>query len=78
MQKNKLSVIFDKAREEDDFGNGRYVRSVIEKALMAQATRIVNQDFESLSKTELITLRAEDIETPECAKKSRLKLGFCA
>ena len=76
--KNKLSVIFDKAREEDDFGNGRYVRSVIEKALMAQATRIVNQDFESLSKTELITLRAEDIETPECAKKSRLKLGFCA
>ena len=76
--KNKLSAVFDKAREEDDFGNGRYVRSVIEKALMAQATRIVNQNFESLSRTELITLRAEDIELPECAKKPRLKLGFCA
>lgn len=74
----KLLAIFESAREEEDFGNGRYVRSAIEKAMMAQASRIVRSDMESLSKTELSMLIAEDIEMPKTTKSKRLKLGFCA
>lgn len=74
----KLVGIFESAREDEDFGNGRYVRSAIEKAMMAQASRVVKEDLESLTKTELSTIVAEDVEMPKVAKPKRLKLGFCA
>ncbi|WP_251198367.1 AAA family ATPase [Anaerotardibacter muris] len=75
---SKLSGIFDAARKEEDFGNGRYARSLIEKAIMAQSSRIINQDLETLNKTELNTLCAEDIDEPTPAHKKTPKLGFCA
>lgn len=75
---DKLSGIFDVARKEDDFGNGRYARSLIEKAIMAQSSRIIKQDLEALNKTELNTLCAEDIEEPAITHQKLPKLGFCA
>lgn len=45
---NKLTGLFDAARNESDFGNGRYVRNVIEKAKMAQASRLLTMDFDSI------------------------------
>ncbi|MFQ9408724.1 MAG: hypothetical protein ACLR10_06990 [Oscillospiraceae bacterium] len=35
--------------DRGDFGNGRYVRNILEKAKMAQATRLLTQDYESLT-----------------------------
>lgn len=44
----KLYGLFDAARTGSDFGNGRFVRNVIEKAKMAQATRLLTMDFDSV------------------------------
>ena len=51
----KLASVFETARRQADFGNGRYVRNVLEKAKMAQATRLLTQDYESLTQEDLTT-----------------------
>lgn len=74
----KLASVFETARRQGDFGNGRYVRNILEKAKMAQATRLLTQDYESLTQKEITTLRAEDIEMPEIAAPARPRIGFSA
>lgn len=37
----KLEPVFSSAQGQEDFGNGGYVRNIIEKAQMAQATRLL-------------------------------------
>lgn len=79
LQNVKLTGIFEEARKESDFGNGRYVRNVIEKAKMAQATRLLEMDFDSISSKDITTICAEDIEQPVLAAKTEKKrIGFCA
>lgn len=74
----KLTGLFDNARKECDFGNGRYVRNVIEKARVAQATRLLKMDFDSIKRKDLSILTAEDIEIPEPVIKTERKcIGFC-
>ena len=70
----KLTGIFDSARTESDFGNGRYVRNVIEKAKMAQATRLLAMDIDSIRSDDITTICAEDIDVPKTAEKKRI--GF--
>ena len=73
----KLTVIFNDAKSEADFGNGRYVRNIIEKAKMAQATRLLNMDFDLVGKDDIVTICAEDIEAPPVkSKKARNPIGF--
>ena len=73
----KLTVIFNDAKSESDFGNGRYVRNIIEKAKMAQATRLLNMDFDLVGKDDIVTICAEDIEAPPVkSKKARNPIGF--
>lgn len=73
----KLSSIFEAARTEPDFGNGRFVRNVLEQAKMAQATRLLAMDFECLSRNDIVTICAEDIETPTIsAKPMKRQIGF--
>lgn len=74
----KLASVFETARKQMDFGNGRYVRNILEKAKMAQATRLLTQDYESLTQKEITTLCAEDIEMPEIAAPARPRIGFSA
>ena len=75
----KLSGIFEKARAESDFGNGRYVRNIIEKAKMAHATRLLEMDFDSICGKDITTICAEDIEQPVIsAKPEKRRIGFCA
>lgn len=74
----RLESIFEDARTESDFGNGRYVRNIIEKAKMAQTTRLLTMDFDSIGKEDIVTICAEDIETPVKAKTTqKSKIGFC-
>ena len=75
----KLSGLFDTARSENDFGNGRYVRNVIEKAKMAQATSLLTMNFDSIGNEDITTIIAEDIELPKASTKPKAKqIGFCA
>lgn len=74
----KLKTIFDDARHEGDFGNGRYVRNIVEKALVAQASRLVTEDYDSVSKNDIATICAEDIEMPPKVHKKEIHVGFCA
>lgn len=75
----KMSGIFEKERTNSDFGNGRYVRNVLEKAKMAQASRLLAMDFDSLGKKDIITICADDIEMPkEETRQNKKHIGFCA
>lgn len=75
----KLYGLFDTARTESDFGNGRYVRNVIEKAKMAQATRLLTMDFDSVGSEDITTIASGDIELPKASTKPKTKqIGFCA
>ncbi|MBR3969074.1 MAG: AAA family ATPase [Clostridia bacterium] len=77
--KEKLKNVFDKAQRQNDFGNGRFARNIIEKAKMAQANRLMKADVDNISNEELITITAEDIEIlqdkPEIKK---IQIGFTA
>lgn len=56
------TVIFDKARLLDNFGNGRYVRNLVEKAIENQSVRVMNK-YESpqdVPEEELFLLTTED------------------
>ena len=74
----KLASVFETARRQADFGNGRYVRNILEKAKMAQATRLLTKGYESLTQEDITTLSAEDIEMPEIAAPARPRIGFSA
>ncbi len=76
---DKLAGIFEEARKETNFGNGRYVRNVIEKAKMAQASRLLKMDFDAVERRDIITICADDIEQPATGAKTETKrIGFCA
>ena len=75
---DKMTDIFENARTEDNFGNGRYVRNVIEKAKLAQATRLLSMDLDSIGRTDIFTICAEDIEQPvEVITADKKRIGFC-
>lgn len=75
----KLSGLLDTARSESDFGNGRYVRNVIKKAKMAQTTRLLTMNFDSIGNEDITTITAEDIKLPKASTKPKAKqIGFCA
>ena len=75
--REKLHDVFNIALKDDDFGNGRYVRNVIEKAKMAQASRLVAMDYSNITSEDVKTIVASDIEMP-VTKIKTVKFGFCA
>lgn len=72
----KLKTIFDNAITEEDFGNGRYVRNIIEKARMKQADRLIKMDVDKLTDADIKTLKAGDIEVPAKLKSDKKTYGF--
>jgi len=60
LAKDKLKDVFDIVRLEAQFGNGRYVRNLYEKAVNNQAMRL-STDMD-LTKDDLITIIDSDIE----------------
>lgn len=74
---NKLFSVLNTARKTADFGNGRYVRNLIEQARMEQANRIVQMDCEDVTEETLQTLTESDIpvlDTPRICERRRI--GF--
>ena len=74
----RLEKVFDQARTESDFGNGRYVRNIFEQAKMNQASRLLERDFDSITTEEVTTITADDIIVPTKAPKiEKRRIGFC-
>ena len=60
----KLNMVFDAAREKHDFGNGRYVRNLIELSTLKQASRLAKSDIDNLTDAEMRTITEADIAAP--------------
>ena len=58
--KEKLFALFEKVLREKAFGNGRYVRNVLERSVNKQALRLSSDT--DLTRDELLTIEADDIE----------------
>lgn len=74
--KNKIKGIMEQARTQEDFGNGRYARNLVEKAKMAQNSRLVHMDYESVTNEDIKRICEEDIEAPVTSKKTTNQIGF--
>ena len=73
---DKLGTLFETARKQRDFGNGRYVRNILEQARMNQASRLLEGAFEDITTEEIKTIRAADILIPETKTESLRAIGF--
>lgn len=74
---DKLRGIYEEARKSTDFGNGRFVRKLLEEAEMNIAERLMDLDESELKPEMLTTIDVDDISKPElkkCEKKSTI--GF--
>ena len=60
--RGRVSPIFEKAAGVKEFGNGRYVRNMLEKACMRQATRLVRMEQSKVTEQVAATLIADDFE----------------
>lgn len=63
----EVQYIFEKVRITNNFGNGRYVRNLIERALQKQSVRLLNarKNAGSIRKKELFLITEDDISMPE-------------
>lgn len=69
--------IFEKVRNIDDFGNGRFARKMLEEAEMNLAERICQMDETEITTEVLTTIEESDIpEIPTEMKRQIKKIGF--
>ena len=73
--------IFRRACTEAEYGNGRFVRNLIEQATLKQAQRLLPEGVKKeLSKSSVRTLTASDFEVNIAdvyEKKRKMPIGFC-
>ncbi len=73
---DRIRGIMEEALKTPDFGNGRFVRNLLDRARMAQADRLLSQDPDRITRKEVTTIRAEDIEAPKQERRTLRKIGF--
>ena len=75
----KLAQAFDAARTQSDFGNGRYVRNLIELAKINQASRLLRMDVDAITDRDLTTIDDVDIELPTLkTEPKKHTIGFAS
>ena len=69
--------IFEKIRNTDNFGNGRYARNLLERALQKQSVRLLNarENASSIRKKELFLITDDDISMLGEGLKDERKAG---
>ena len=68
---NKCREIFSTACKKADFGNGRFVRNLLEQALLKQSQRIYREnEGKEIGRKELLELKAEDFDVNVVAQYS--------
>lgn len=59
----KCLEIFSTASKKNDFGNGRFVRNLLEQALLKQSQRIfAENEGREIGRSELLQLKAADFD----------------
>lgn len=74
----KCRHIFAAACQQEDFGNGRYARNLIEQALLRQAQRLMEEsEGTTITRETLLQLKPEDFEAIENdTKEKKTGIGF--
>jgi hypothetical protein len=73
----KVRSILERVTSCPDFGNGRFVRTLIEKATVKQAVRLMRMEGDAVSKKDAITLLAEDFNQPSLIGSTQHRtIGF--
>ena len=69
-----------KSVREENYGNGRFVRNLLDHAIMRQADRLIREHQNgTLGKEEACFLTADDFEMIGLKKKPQSRqIGFCA
>lgn len=73
----KLENIYESAKEDSSFGNGRFVRKMLEEAGMNQAERLSQLDESELTEELMTTIEECDIPEPDVKKDKKKPIGFC-
>jgi len=74
--KGKLMHLFEIGMKSEDFGNGRYVRNLVDKARIRQASRLACEDVEHISNERFSVLQSDDFEIPDKVNKKGRAIGF--
>jgi hypothetical protein len=76
----KLKADYEKVSKKTDYGNGRYVRKLLEEAEMNLAQRIFAMEDADVSTEVMTTIEACDIpeHTVENKPDQKQRIGFCA
>jgi len=74
--RDKVLPIFTTASREQDFGNGRFVRNLFERARMKQASRLLAMDIDRVTTNQIKRLIADDFEAPMTARQTMQRIGF--
>ena len=73
----KCMGIFSMARSSENYGNGRFVRNLLDQARLRQSNRLVHaKEGCGVTKSELTRLTAEDFEMPFLAAAPSRHIGF--
>lgn len=73
----KLRAIYEAVREENDYGNGRFVRKMLEEAEMNLAERILKMGDVEITNEMITTIEETDIPTYDFTKKEEKRtIGF--
>ena len=72
----KLKGLYELAKNRDGFGNGRFVRKLLEEAAMNLAERVLEFDEEELTPELITTIEVEDIPDSIGMPKEKARLGF--
>ncbi|MHB1485319.1 MAG: AAA family ATPase [Saccharofermentanales bacterium] len=72
----KLALIYNESIKQPDFGNGRFARNILEKAMMRQASRLVTMEYDTVTERIAATLIPEDFEIPKVTGERKKRFGF--
>ena len=75
---DKLRRMYDVARINQDYGNGRYVRKLLEEAEMNLANRVISLPKDELTSEAISTINASDIPEFKLEKRAEFRIGFAS
>ena len=73
---NKLRQNYDIVRGENDYGNGRFVRKMLEEAEMNLAERVLQYKESEITKELITTIEECDIPNLSSRKRAIKRIGF--
>lgn len=73
---NKLRQNYDIVRGENDYGNGRFVRKMLEEAKMNLAERVLQYKESEITKELITTIEECDIPNLSSRKRAIKRIGF--